>query len=314
MANPGNLEKAYSAIGSLLAKGNAKLTVERVSSESGIARQTFYQKDEDWKEVLAVIKGKPSSRVKLVQVEFEEKSKAVKKFEGLHKRLEVAEQELSRMEHVASTVYKELIDEVQRWFDKATDSPKNRNQVSKYIEELNRARDDIERLSAENRFLKAERAAGEIKPLTMKKVIRLPALHQQVEVIELFLSQLEALLPNAQIAETVSAVYLLCGLPFSGKTTWIEKHEPHSPGTHLYIDCCNSHADLRRFQIKRLRSSIKAPIHCVWIRTSAELCTDRVGGAKEGATGVESQNLIKKVDKIFQPPALNEPFNSIILV
>lgn len=313
MANAENLEKAYAAIGSLLAKGVSKLSVGRVASESGLARQTFYQKDNDWTEVLEVIKGKPSSRVKLVQVEIERKTDTVNRLENLIKRVDAAEQEVHRLEDVASKVYRELIDEVQRWFDKAIESPKSRNQVSKYIEELNRTRDELERLVAENRLLKAERDAGKIKPFFMKKTIGLPYSPQQVEIIEAFLTQFEAAAPTAQAKEIIAEVYLLCGLPLSGKTFWIQQHQPNSSGLHLYIDGCNLQADLRRFLMKRLRSATKAPIHCVWVRTSADVCVSRIIAPRTGGATADLRDFISRLDKEFELPTLEEPFNSIVL-
>lgn len=314
MANADSLDKAYATIGSLLAKGVTKLSVQQVAAASGLARQTFYQQDDEWKEVRAVIKGKPSTRVKLVQVEIKQKSESAKRLEALLGRVEDMEQELTRVEGIASTVYKELIDEVQRWFYKASETPKKKIQVAQYIEELNSTRKELERVMAENRLLKAEHDGSDTLPkLNQKRTIDLAGPEEIADILNDFLRQYKALVPTQRMTESLSAVYILCGLPCSGKTTWIKKHHPKSQGLHIYVDSCAHQAQIRRFIANQIQSSSNAEVHCVWIRTDLQTCSDRSEKTHAGAENALKQEEIKATMQTFQAPTLDEPFTSVIL-
>jgi hypothetical protein len=314
MANVANLEKAYATIGALLAKGLTKLSVNQIATASGLARQTFYQQDEEWKEVRAVIKGKPSPRVKLVQVEIKQKSESAKKIEELIGRVDVMEQEVNRIEGLAGKVYEELIDELQRWFYVAAESPKKKTQVAQYLEELNNTSKELERVKAENRLLRAERdCIGTLRALNQKKIIDLPALAKPGDLFADFLRQYKSLVSSPRAEESLTAVYILCGLPYSGKTTWITKHQLVSPGTHIYVDSCAPELDIRRFIANQIQSSSNAQIHCVWVRTDQQACSERSAIALAGAANALKQQEIKAVAKEFETPSLDENFNSVIL-
>jgi hypothetical protein len=314
MANESNLEKAYATIGALLAKGATRLTVEQVAAASGLARQSFYQQDDAWKEVRAVIKGKHSTRIKLVQVEIKQKTESVKSLEVLLKRVEEMEQEVERIGVIASTVYKELIDEVQRWFHIASESPRKKTQLREYINELNATRNDLQRVRVENELLKAERGLSNIVlPLILKKTVTLPMQGELGDIFDSFLQQYKTLLPTSHAVETLGAVYILCGLPYSGKTTWIKEHKPKSPGMYIYVNSCAHQAHIRRFIANQVQSSTNAEIHCVWVRTDVKICAERSAKANSGAANALKQQEIKTIQKAFQEPSLSEPFHSVIL-
>lgn len=314
MANVVNIEKAYATIGALLAQGVTKLSVEQVAIASGLARQTFYQQDDEWQELRAVIKGKQSPRVKLVQVEIKQKSESAKKLEQLFSRVDSMEQEVFRIEGLAGKVYEELIDELQHWFCKAAETPRKQTQSAQYLEELNSTRKELERALAENRFLKAERdGLGVIKVLNHKKTIDLPILAKPGDFLTDFLRQYKSLVPTLRAAEALSGVYILCGLPCSGKTTWITEHEAASPGTNIYIDSCGHQADIRGFIAEHIQSSANIQIHCVWVRTDQQTCSERSSMAFIGAANAFKQEEIKAVAKVFESPTLSENFNSVIL-
>jgi len=313
MANSENLDKAYAAIGSLLASGITKLTVEKVSVASGLARQTFYQKDPDWVEVRDVIGGKPSPRMKLVQVEIKQKSETVRKLDSLFERIATMEQEVARLEGTASHVYKELIDEIQRWFCKALENPKKNVAAARYLNELNDIRQEVERLTAENRLLKAQREGNEsVKVLSYKKIIALNMLAEPGDIFDEFLQQYRSLVPTSTVAASVRAIYVLCGLPCSGKTTWIKDHKPTSSGLHIYIDSCAHQTHIRRF-IASQTASPNVEIHCVWVRKTKEACLALSLKAYVGSASILKQEEVKFISENFQAPSLVEPFESIIL-
>jgi hypothetical protein len=314
MANNENLEKAYDAISALRVKGLLTMDVRMVANTAGIARSTFYLNDPDWKEVRAVIAGKPSDRVKLKQVKVVKRSHADQRIEEFSLRLAEAENEVIRIQEVAQKVYRQLIDEVQRWFVKASESPAKKNQIASYLQELVSSRKEVERLSSENRLLEAKVAvAGVVHPLVQKKVICLNALESPVDMFTSFLKQFDALNPQHEKAHGVVATYVMCGLPLSGKSYWIELHRPSEPGVHIYVDSCAHTRDARRFIADRIRHISKSDVHCVWLRANSDTFAERdvVIDATGRATLKKAE--IERVASGFEPPTLGEPFDSIIL-
>ena len=314
MASSETLNRVYAAIGTLRAKGVSGMNVGLVAAAAGVARSTFYLKDKEWEEVRAVIKGKPSALVKLVQVEVEEKSLATRQIEALSARLAEAEKTVIHIQSTADKVYRELIDEVQRWFVKASEKPGKQKQMARYLHELNSTLKESERLRSENGLLQAQiERAGEIRPLVYKKIISLNALESPGEIFTSFLKQLDVL--NSQhgnLHEIVNA-YLVCGLPCSGKTRWIESHQPSAPGTHIYVDSCAHTVDIRRFIANRIRDTSKSEVHCVWLRASEHNCVGRVASIAAGRDASVKEEEIRRVASRFEPPVFDEPFNSIIL-
>ncbi|WP_157201882.1 hypothetical protein [Massilia sp. Root335] len=314
MAKSENLDKAYMAIGSLLASGVRKLSVEKVRVASGLARQTFYQEDEDWLEVRAVINGKPSDRVKLVQVEIKKKSETERQLDSLFERIETMEQEVARLEGTASQVYKELIDEIQRWFYKASENPKRNATAARHIEELNSMRQEMDRLTAENRLLRARESDQDtVKILSHKKVIELKTLAEPGDIFDDFLKQYKSIVSTPSMAALIRGVYVLCGLPCSGKSNWIKAHKPPSSGLHIYVDSCAHQTHIRRFIAKQVAVS-DVEIHCVWLRNDKQACLERSAAGYAGAAKIIKQEEINFIAENFQDPSLAELFDSVILV
>lgn len=314
MANAETLEKAYAAIGSLRAKGHSQLDVGLVAKASGIARSTFYLDDDEWREVRAVIKGKASSRVKLVQVEVAKSSLATLQLEALSIRVAEAEEEVAHIQSVADRVYRELIDEVQKWFAKASQTPGKQARVAQIISELNSTRRELERLRGENQLLQARvDNSASLRPLVRKRIINLDTLNSPGETFANFLKQFEILLPQKSNGHGITAAYLLCGLPGSGKTSWIEAHEPSSPGGHLYVDSYAHTADFRRFVANRIRETTNAHIHCVWLRADDAICKERVSVMATGTSPILEETHIHQVKLSFEKPVFDEPFDSFIL-
>jgi len=314
MANNENLQKAYDAISALRAKGLLTMDVRKVANTAGIARSTFYLKDPDWKEVRAVISGKPSDRVKLKQVQVEKRSHADQRIQEFSLRLAEAENEVVRIQEIAQKVYRQLIDEVQRWFVKASESPAKKNQIASYLQELVSSRKDVERLSSENRLLEAKVAvAGVVYPLVQKKTISLDVLESPGHIFTSFLRQFDALTPQHEKAHGVVATYVMCGLPLSGKSNWIELHMPSEPGVHIYVDSCAHTGDTRRFIADRIRNVTNSNVHCVWLRASADTCVARDVVVDATTKVTLKMREIEQVALGFEPPAFEEPFDSIIL-
>ena len=112
MAKHDLLNRVYACIGTMRMRGD-KLNVQKVAEASGVARATLYLADPDWDEVREVIKGKPSSRVKLVEVEITEASRVKRKMAELNERVASAEGDVHAIRKEAEKIYRKLVDQLQ---------------------------------------------------------------------------------------------------------------------------------------------------------------------------------------------------------
>lgn len=309
------LEKVFEAIAQLRAEGIDRLTISKVSRYSGVARATFYLDDDDWREVREVIAGKPSSRVELVEVKIVEESEHLRELRVLTDRVASAEQEVQRLEEVATKVYQELIDEVQRWFHEASEKPKRHGQLASCTAALGEARDRIQDLITENQILRAaSEDVGNLAALAIKKVINLDSEAGLADVVASFLTQLSKTLPRGQVSEALVTAYIVCGLPHSGKSTWIKQHKPSLPGLHIYIDWLGHKTEYRRFVISHLREHAKAKIVGVWVRADRATCQKRIDQKKSGVDAALSSRSLERVCDEFEEPSLYESYNEVLLV
>lgn len=106
----------------------------------------------------------------------------------------------------------------------------------------------------------------------------------------------------------------MCGLPLSGKSRWIESHQPSVPGAHIYVDSCAHTADIRHFIADRIRHIAKSEVHCVWVRESLKTCIGRVVSNGDEAKASLRKRQVERVASSFEAPDFHEPFNSIILL
>lgn len=105
VASPDALERAYAAIAQLRRQGIPLPSVDAVAELAGLARSSFYQKDEEWDEVRAVIKGKPSTRVKLVEIVASDAQKANSRISEVAGRVDKLEDDLRNTNKFADEVY-----------------------------------------------------------------------------------------------------------------------------------------------------------------------------------------------------------------
>lgn len=310
MASPIALDKVYKAIGVLREQGVTRVDVGLVARTAGVARSTFYLDDPDWEEVRAVIKGKPSDRVKLTQLAVKEKLGSARQLEALSNRVNEAEAEMAHMQSVAQKVYQELIDEVQRWFIKAAEKPAQQAKTAKYIKELTNSRAELQRLRSENEVLRAHVATGDtVKQFVSKRTIHINTLKSPGSMFANFLEQMDLLGPQTRLSGIAVTAYVLCGLPYSGKSRWIKNHEPNTAGLHLYIESCAQSADLRSFLAARLRAGTNATVVCVWIKTDLDVCRSRAAALGSGVEKVSKESKIATVRSLFENPTLAEPFD-----
>ncbi|REG45492.1 hypothetical protein B0G80_9089 [Paraburkholderia sp. BL6669N2] len=314
MAKRDVLNHVYACIGTMRSRGD-KLNVQKVAVAAGVARATLYLPDPDWQEVREVIKGKPSLRVKLVEIEVTEASRVKRKAAELHERVASAEGEIQAIRKDAERIYRKLVDQLQYYVALAAETPAKTANRAKQLKEAGHDKQEIKRLRAEVAMLQHQVRAAPAEPaaLTTKRYITLPTSSSWADTLASFMDQLAEVIPDDPVAKTIGAVYVLCGLPMAGKTPWATGHKSGVSGVTLYVDGTAHTAEQRRFIADRLRKLTKAPIHCVRLRADGPTCVARSGRKHRGAAHIEVQDAIEKIAAEFEEVSLIEAFNSIVL-
>ncbi|MFN3791705.1 MULTISPECIES: hypothetical protein [Massilia] len=309
MANEENLEKVYKAIASLKAKGMQRLNVELVRKIAGVARSTIYLKDEDWKEVRDVIAGKDSERLAATALDVNIKSASALAIEELEKRLTEAESELTRITSVADKVYPELIDEIQRWFVAASETPNNKKKKVHDAAELLKLKAECERLRKENASMLAQlESPTNMRMLSHKKTIILKDGLTAGEFFGSFMNQLQSITSHYLLPGRPAASYILCSLNSNFRDEWIHNHEPKSTGLNLYINSVAGTSDTRLFFLQQIRAMLSGEIHCVLMRD--QLMKDVGKNSRHTDESAKS----RFNTEFFEHPSFDEPFDSFIII
>lgn len=315
MASSDALERAYAAIARLRQQGIARPSVDAVAEVAGLARSSFYQKDDEWSEVRAVIKGKASPRVKLVELAVSDAKKATSRVSDITSRVAKLEEDLANTNKFADEVYQRLVDQVQYYFARAQESPKKREQTTKQINELKQARHDLQSAQAELVELRRDiQRPNVVKHRALKKIVRLPSTKDTSHLFSAFLDELERLFPDTASAKVISSVYVVCGYPKCGKSDWINRHEPTEPGIALYIEGANHTRSIRSFLTSRLRKLTSRNIACVWIDGNLEIVKERCRTAYKGIEHVEKEEETQKIRQELEKVDLTEDFDLILPV
>lgn len=314
MARADTLDRAYKAIARLQAQGRTKLNASLVAASAGLARSTLYLDDDDWMEVLKAIRGETSPSVGLAAVEVVATSKADDKLRALAQRVEDAEEALKKLHVTAHHVYRQLLDQVQYYCALAGETPWKWERDAQTQRELNTAKQELQRLNAENNELRAQMVPDDNGTLCVtQNVIELSEPASLTDMYTEFLNKLAGFVPDAQAGQAVGAIYLLCGLPLSGRSTWIRQHKPLTPRLAVYVDGTNHRAEVRSFFIQSVRRLTEAPIHCVRLRAPAQICLQRCERGWSGAAQIKLMARVEQVQAEFQEVKIDEPFNSVIL-
>lgn len=312
MASPDALERAYAAIARLRQQGIAQPSVDAVADVAGLARSSFYQKDEEWDEVRAVIKGKPSSRVKLVEIAASDAQKANSRISDVAGRVAKLEEDLASTNKFAEEVYQRLIDQVQYYFARAEESPKKLEQSRKQINELKQARHDLQIAQAELIELRREsQRPNVLKHRVVKKLLKLPPTTNAARLFSEFLDEIERMFPDSTSAKVISEVYIVCGYPKAGKSEWIKRHEAARPGVALYVEGTNHSKAIRSFLVGRLRKLTSENIACVWVDVTADIARERCRKAYQGVAYTEREDEILAVQRDLEIVDLQEGFDLI---
>ncbi|MBK9623037.1 MAG: hypothetical protein KA388_05120 [Rhodocyclaceae bacterium] len=315
MARKELLDRAYGAIGLLRAKGLGT-SVERVAEAAALARSTFYLPDPDWQEVRRVIKGKASQRVQLVAIEVTAATRNRGKLREMESRITQAEKEVGDLRRNADQIYRKLINQLQYYVAEAADGPAKLANRAKQLKEAGHAQQELKQLRAQNALLSEQLrlTKNTPTPLTSKRYISLLITATEGEFFTALVDSLEHEIPSESVGKAIGAVYLITGLPLSGKTTWATQHQPIQPGSTLYIEGIFHTIERRSVALGRIRKLTSADVHCVRLRTSAQTCIARSGRTKRGAQQVASQLEIERINQVFEEVGLSEQFASIIPV
>ena len=107
-----------------------------------------------------------------------------------------------------------------------------------------------------------------------------------------------------------STLVLLCGIPATGKSTWLRNHRDTS---FLYVDATFT-TRASRAPLVSLAASLGKPIDLVFIDTPFEECSRRTLLRPEDRQ-VPPEKMVKfKTDLEVEPPLIEEGFRSIIVV
>lgn len=307
-------EKAvYHAIATLRAKGQTNLTVVEVAKMSGVGRSTINQSTLRWQTVRETIKGAHSPHVNYLENELSVVSTSTNKLYEFDARVKNAEESLEFMQNKAKLIHSKLLDQLQYYFSLAGETPSKTKKNASVLKELAAVKQENNRLKSDLSQYQATLSPDtNITPIVNKKIITLPD-YVGLTDASIFIKELETLLSNYTNKNNIKAVFLLMGLPLSGKSDWIHKHMFHTAGITVFIDSINHLRETRDFILTQTKSRISVPIHCVRIRTPIETCKHR---GERIFNGVEHVQFQRRLDKAFielEEVSLNESFDSIIL-
>ncbi|MDH4565636.1 hypothetical protein E8E95_02980 [Pseudomonas sp. BN414] len=311
MANQDLLNRVYATISALHKGGRKKLSVMEVAKLSGVARATINQKhDPDWVKVREAIKGTFHSGSDA------EDSSAVleqplKSTQEIHQRLKEFEEQLALLRERANTTYNQLIDRLQYYFALTSEKPAKQMEKAKLLQELTHQKNQNAILRADLKAALAESLTPAVSGIiTSKSILEVPNTLSEPEAILDFLEKLDSLSNRSSL---VTTVYILCGLPMCGKSSWIENHKPPTPGVSLYVSGASETASIRNLLASRVRKAFNVPVHCVRFRIGLDACISRAEKQFNGAVLELNISLIKSVAARFEEIQFIENFDSIIL-
>jgi len=282
------LAAAYAALAALRARGVTPITVAAVARVAGLARSVIYKDDADWQQLRDVIAGRAPAAIELEAATFNlrEREGWELALDRLAARMAACEGETIAIKTLADGVYTTLLTQLHRYVAKAKSAPETRERLSKLQKDNEEYTRLVPQLRAEIATLRANRAVpGEIRSLTRKEVVSSSGadLRQDTLVVsdvdDMLIEEINALdahFDDANPARIPSTVYVLYGNVASGKSIWINEHQPATPGVSLYIDGPHHTKTARRMVLKRVRKLKPiCRVVCVRIQANIDLCLER---------------------------------------
>lgn len=308
MAREKVLHAVYAAIASLRHDGKS-VTIASVVQISGIARSTFYQDHPDWLTVMSVIDGAEIPSQFSVDVATLSPRPALSRMQLLTERVNALERSLKETVAISDDVFRRLIDQLQYYFALSHETPKRLEESRKSKLELAEAYQQITRLNGEIRRLSAfGKESNILSAKGHKRHIAIPADLSVARAVDHFLGALHLLIPDKVVGNVYSSIVFVCGLPLSGKSTWIDRQVARGPGTSLYIEGTLHTAEIRSLLLCHVRRLCEAEVRCVWMLVDLEWCLRRV----ESPQGRHSAELIKSINSTSELICVTEGFDSIV--
>lgn len=306
MAKGKSIQAAYSAIAQLRREGR-KVTPSAVASLAGIGRSTLYREDADWIEVMAAIEGgelPPSTIVELAPVVPRERLRIA----ALADRVRLLEEELEETVKVADQTYQRLIDQLQYYFTLSHDTPNRRDETRKLRLELTASREEVNKLRRE--LNASDGSSNVLNAKGNKRKIEIPAGLSAAKSVDHFLVALHQVIPDSIVGKAFTSIAFVCGLPFSGKTNWIDRQVAPGPGASLFIEGSLHTVEIRELMLRHVRRLCNAEITCVWILADAETCIRRIGSLNVADRALEK--LIETIHADTAPVTITEEFDFIV--
>lgn len=315
VAKKESLDAAYRAILAIRRQGLVP-TPTSVAKLAGLTRSTLYRVDPEWVEVLDAIDGKDSSRLDAISAlpDVEIRPRALNSVQALTKRLEEVEKEHAASITFADSVYQKLIDQLQYYFSAASQSPNKKNEEVGLRRKLADAHEVARRMESEvAKYKEVARKAKVISATGSKRVISIPPECTPVQAVQFFLDAVGTLIPNQRMATVVGEVIVVCGLPMSGKSTWINAFEIRNPGVTILIEGVNHREEFRRLIVSHLRRLGDFKITCAWLVTPMDECLRR-NKYNDFPNAKDQAGLISDISNALELVSVLEPFDSILRV
>ncbi|MFV8781887.1 hypothetical protein ACNKU7_05640 [Microbulbifer sp. SA54] len=308
MARKCTLERAYRALEELASDENATVSISAVARRAGIGRATINQtSDSDWS------KFRDTLRERSITRDSTEQKNSQSSYRELRRRLLELEDQVDVMRKRAAEMFNQLVDRVQYYYAISQETPKMRSEKSKLIKELTSQKKYTQELKSQLELAIANNSTLATSAFTAKRIIESKNAVKQTEITIDFLEKIHEFLNKNNGARVVD-IFLLCGLPMSGTSDWIEKHSPANPGISLYIDFSVTTENIRKVFLAIIRKEFSADIHCVRIRSEKNTCIKRAEMQISGAAQTLIIQQIEDESSNFEEVHLNEGFNSIIIV
>jgi hypothetical protein len=317
------LDAVYEAIAALRKRGDP-VNHSTVARESGVSRGTISASDlSDWLEVREVIKGKPSPRLALAEVELTETQKWERQVRQLHKKIDELESTLLKAQTVSNDVFHRLLAQVNKYVVLMHRTPMQIGQQTSILEANAKLRERLAILEADNEYLKAEKnVPGNVLGFVRKETINIfpPEMRPKLHARELHglsidaMNELDRFFKDQDLAPRL--VYLMCGPFAAGKSRWVYNHKPIWQSNVLYIDGTNHTLDLRMLFIKRLKSlNQNCRIVCCRVFSTVDECLERNTNPERKRMDLTvPEAVMRHVHEAFEEVSFDEGFDAIELV
>lgn len=307
MARKTNLDAVYAAIHELRMSGDA-VNPTTVANKSGLRRSTFYQPNKDWEAVLEMIEGKRPVPLPSVVVPKIAPSTS-RRYSKLASRVAEIEKLVADLNELSNYTHKQLLAQLLKYVSISKTSPIQRDEMSKLRRELSLYEQQYRELKIENIALVGKSQNHKVVPMKgLKRVLVVPNSVLEDQLLEFLSGLIERAFENRDHFKNISKAVLVCGLPQSGKSTWVAAQNASGTGITLFIEGSFHTAALRASAVNELRRRGITEVCCSWVLTAAEVCLERAFLADDEDA---VPDLIDRMADELEAVTVHEGFDSI---